>query len=212
VDTKNTDTFTAHSANSWFNYSLYYTNDEGKEICLRLQNCWILIYKGQNPHTAVTEKVEKFGKFIVDLKKAYDSNLEAGIDEKDCNWTVTNRTNFIVVPGCVLAQMNLHKSLYHSSVTLCLCREPRCLHSVLCEKDMLEFLQDEKHGQDAKAAVGIDETAWTAITAETEPSGETLKKIMEIGNTLYGVPTNVHQRYKAWKATPATADLAIPKI
>jgi hypothetical protein len=74
---------------------------------------------------------------------------------------------------------------------------------------MLELLENETLAQ---AAVGIDETAWTAITAATEPSPDTLKKIMEIGTTLYGVPTNVHARYKALKAKPAIAHLAIPTI
>ena len=74
---------------------------------------------------------------------------------------------------------------------------------------MLEFLKSE---ESAKAAIGINQAAWTTITAETEPSGETLKKIMEIGNTLYSVPTNVHARYKAFKVTPPIADLAIPTI
>ena len=74
---------------------------------------------------------------------------------------------------------------------------------------MLEFLESEEN---ARAAVGINKAAWTAITAETEPSGKTLKKIMEISNTLYCIPTNIHARYKAFKVTPAIADLAIPTI
>ena len=98
--TRNTNLLTSCSANDWHHFTRYYTNEQGKEICLRYQNCWILICNGQNPQAAVTDKVEKFVKFIVDLKRAYDSDLEAGIDEKNCYWTVTNRTAFTVEPGC----------------------------------------------------------------------------------------------------------------
>ena len=73
---------------------------------------------------------------------------------------------------------------------------------------MLKFLNTEE----VRDAVGINNDTWSAITEEEKPSAETLKKIMDIGNTLYGVPTNVHERYKAITDKPQFGELAIPKM